>query len=611
MIDAFTELERSVRAALEVYSNVHRGSGHKSLASTRLYETARDVVLEHLGLAAGKWKVIFANRRRCEALQARLETADWRCVSSAEIGLALGVHALAVRKGRLPRAGGFEGGGGTARLIGPDWEVWIRGEGRFEPGTPGIVNVVAFARALKLVRRHGNDAFTPGPGDAKPAVDILRRDGLEGLSGVELLAALRRSVIGRGLPVPTRSGDRPFVNLDNSASTPSLEEVWEAARLTLRQDKETQAAIVREAKSVVADFLGAPEEAYDILFTSNTTEAIHLAAESLAASGSGGVVLNTLLEHNSNDLPWRGRSGFPLLRLDVDDEGFLDPERLEAALREHGGKPVRLVALSGASNVLGSFNDLPALCAVAHEWGAQVLVDGAQLIAHRACDMASWGVDWLAFSAHKAYAPFGTGVLAARKGLLHPSEVARASGEENAAGIAALAKSLALLKRVGMDVVQEEERELTVRALRGLGEIPKMRLFGVTDPDSPRFADKGGVVAFEIAGMIPFRTGRELAERRGVGVRVGCHCAHLLVKRMTRIPGWAEQFQRGLVTLLPFVNLPGVVRVSLGLENDAADVDALRETLADIAARKPLPRADMKKAMKEFEDGVVGRVYAS
>lgn len=610
MAEAFTELERSVRAALEVYSNVHRGSGHKSLVSTHLYEKARNVVLEHLGLPTTSWTVIFTNSRRCEVLKARLDAADFRCVTSAGIGLALGVHALAVRKGRLPYAGGFEGGGGTARLVGPDWEVWTRREGRFEPGTPGIVNVIAFARSLQLIDRHGADAFAPQPGDAIPASEILLRSALEGLSGIELLDALRRSVIGRGLPVPTRSGDRSFVNLDNGASTPALEEVWEAARLTLRQNKETQTAIVREARSVVSDFIGAPQEDYEILFTSNTTEAIHLAAESLAAAGQGGVILNTLLEHNSNDLPWRGASGWSLLRLDVDDEGFLAPERLEAALSEHRDKPVRLVALSGASNVLGSFNDISALCAVAHKWGSQVLVDGAQLIAHRACDMKSWGVDWLAFSAHKAYAPFGAGVLVARRGLLHTSEEARASGEENATGIAAMAKALVLLKRVGMDVLQKEERELTARTLRGLRHIPKLNLFGVTDPDSTRFAGKGGVIAFEVKGMIPFRTGRELAERRGVGVRVGCHCAHLLVKRMLRVPGWAEQIQRGLVTLLPFINLPGIVRVSLSLENDAADVDAFLETLADIAARKSLPKADMKKAMREFENSAVKRVYA-
>jgi selenocysteine lyase/cysteine desulfurase len=611
MTGAFAALERSVRAALEVYSNVHRGSGHKSQASTHLYERARAVVLEHLGLPPRDWTLVFTNRRRGEALKAHLDPGDWQGISSAELGLALGVHALAVRRGRLPRAGGFEGGGGTARLVGPGWVVWTRGAGRFEPGTPGIVNVVAFARALQLVREHGADAFTPGPGDAEQASDILLRDGLEALSGVPLLAALRSSVIGRGLAVPTRVGARPFVDLDNGASTPALEEVWAAAHRTLRQTGETQAEIVRMAGSVVADFLGAPAEAYDVVFTSNTTEAVHLAAQSLAASGPGGTVLNTLLEHNSNDLPWRDLPGWSLVRLDVDDGGFLDLETLEAALDAPRETPIRLVAISGASNVLGSFNDLAAICAVAHARGAQVLVDGAQVIAHRACDLAAWGVDWLAFSGHKAYAPFGTGVLVARKGLLRTSADDRASGEENAAGIAATTKALVLLRRTGMDVLEAEERALTARLLSGLQEIPKLRLFGVTDPASPDFARKGGVVAFEVKGMVPFRTGRELADRRGVGVRVGCHCAHLLVKRLLRVPRWAEQLQRGMVTVIPSLSLPGLVRVSLGIENDAADVDAFLETLTDIAARRPLPKAKMKKMKKDFVDRAAARVYGT
>lgn len=609
MLKAFLELEQSVRALLEVYSNVHRGSSQKSLATTHIYEKARAVVLECLGLPAGDWTVIFANRRRCEALKARIDAENYRVVSSGQIGLALGVYAVAVRKGKLPGAEAFEDGGGTARLTGPDWVVWTRGEGRFEPGTPSVANVVAFARALQLLKKYGKDAFSPSLGDNKTVSEILYCDAYENLSGYELLSALRRSVIGKGLPAPTRSGSTPYINLDNAASSSAFEETWETARRVLRQSKESQCDIVQDARRIIADFIGAPLDAYDVVFTSNTTESIHLAADSLFDSAKEGAILNTVLEHNSNDLPWRGRPGWSLLRLDVDDEGFIDINKLEAALSKQRARPIRLVSISGASNVLGSYNDISAVCATAHKWGAQVLVDGAQLAAHRVCEMAAWGADWLAFSAHKAYAPFGAGVLAARKGLLKISEEDRASGEENAAGIAAMAKSVLLLKRVGMDIIQTEERALTERALRGMRNIPNIRLFGVIDPDSLQFSNKGGVIAFDIKGMIPFRIGRELAERRGVGVRVGCHCAHLLVKRMLRVPRWAETLQRGMVTMIPFMNLPGVARVSFGVENDAADVDAFLETLAEIAARKPLPKADMKKAIKEFQDAAAARVY--
>ena len=139
--------------------------------------------------------------------------------------------------------------------------------------------------------------------------------------------------------------------------------------------------------------------------------------------------------------------------------------------------------MSGASNVLGVFNDLAEIGRIVHRYGARLLVDAAQLVAHRKVAMESSGIDYLAFSAHKAYAPFGTGVLVARKGLLSfsPAEMERirSSGEENVGGIAALGKALVLLQRIGLDVIQEEEQALTARALLGHGgESPASRSTG-------------------------------------------------------------------------------------------------------------------------------------
>ena len=186
------------------------------------------------------------------------------------------------------------------------------------------------------------------------AADILYRDDLTQLSGRALLDALRATLIGRGIRVPTAAGPRPFINLDNAASTPTFTPIWDAYRLALRQPEYVQQEIIREVRAIGAGFLGAPAADYDLLFTTNTTEAINLVAESLRREfepDGSMVVLNTLLEHNSNELPWRNLPGVTLLRLPIDDEGFVDPAELEAMLSAyneqggHGSQRIRLVAV--------------------------------------------------------------------------------------------------------------------------------------------------------------------------------------------------------------------------------------------------------------------------
>jgi selenocysteine lyase/cysteine desulfurase len=623
--EAFAELDRGVQAALETYSNVHRGSGHSSMASTRLYEQARQIVLETLRLSEKKYVVIFCTPRRAKTLQAQLEPWSYQSLSSQDIGLPLGLRALAVECKALPRGTPFQTGGGTTRLVAPDWVIWAKAPDKFEAGTPAIVNVIAFAAALRLIRRFGDDAFRGETAGERTAAEILYHDELEQYSGRELLDELRKTLIGRDLRVPTAEGVRPFINLDNAASTPTFKPIWDAARRTWREPGQVQQEIVDEVKSICAEVLGAPLADYDMIFTSNTTEAINLAAESLRNEPLPGfepVVLNTLLEHNSNELPWRAVPGCSLIRLPVDAEGFVDLHELETLLSaynekgQHGAKRIRLVAVSGASNVLGVFNDLAEISRIVHRYGARLLVDAAQLVAHRRVEMQECGIDYLAFSAHKVYAPFGSGVLLARKGLLRfsPAELdqIRSSGEENAGGIAALGKALLLLQRIGLDVIQEEEQALTARALRGMAQIPGLKIYGTGNPDSPRFARKGGVIAFDLGSILPSRVAGELAERGGIGVRYGCHCAHLLIKRLVGVPPLLERLQGVILTLFPRVSLPGVVRVSLGIENGEADIDTLIQVLGSIA-RQPRARVeghDVQRQMDNFAEAAAQKVYA-
>ena len=635
-VDVFGALERSVHAALETYSNVHRGSGQASMVTTHLYEQAGEIVLESLGLDKDKYVVIFSSPRGAEALKAKLKPGSYRSLTSQDTGLPLGLRALAVKRKALPKGAPLQTGGGTARLVAPGWVVWAKAPDRFEAGTPAITNVIAFAQALRLMQHFGKEAFQRVTPEERTAADILYHDSLESSSGRELLEALRQNLIGGGMRVPTKEGEQPFINLDNGASTPTFKPVWEAVCQTWRQPMQVQQEIVNEVKNVCADVLGAPQSAYDVIFTSNTTEAINLVAENLLnepRQGSSTVVLNTLLEHNSNELPWRSMRGLALLRLPVDAEGFVDLDELERQLcttnqkGQYGKKRIKLVTVSGASNVLGVFNDLAEISRIVHQYGARLLVDAAQLVAHRKVEMEACGIDYLAFSAHKVYAPFGCGALVARKGLLQFSpaemELINSSGEENAGGIAALGKALVLLRRVGLDLIQAEEQALTGRTLRGLARIAGLTIYGIKDPESPRFAQKGGVIVFGLKDILPKRVAKELAERGGIGVRYGCHCAHLLIKRLLNISPFLEQMQRVVLIVLPKVSLPGLVRVSLGIENSAEEVDRLIEVLGKISglprdesaslpalSRKNLPQTDIQKQMSEFVRTTARRVYS-
>jgi selenocysteine lyase/cysteine desulfurase len=614
-MNPFVEIERAVETALATYSNVHRGSGHHARVSTHLYEQAKAIVLACLGLDAKRHVVVFASPRRAAKLTLGLPSGSHHIVSSETLGLPLGLRALAVERRALPAGPPVETGGGTARLVSPGRVQWAHGADRFEAGTPAVTNAIALARALQLVSHHGPEVFRAAlpAAAAQPDAQI---DDWPGLAGKELLGKLRASLLGKGSMVPTSEGDQPYVNLDNAASTPTFEPIWNAVRRAWRLSKDAQRALIERSRLTCARAVGASLDSYELLFTANTTEAINLVADSLAGQSSPGVepvVVGTYLEHNSNDLPWWRVGKSPLLRLPVDSDGNIDLAALEALLREHNQTPARgagrivLVAVSGASNVLGVYPPLAEICRVAHRYGARVLVDGAQLVAHREVAVEDCGIDYLVFSGHKVYAPFGTGVLLARKGLLgfSPSEMAASvsSGEENVGGIAALAKALELLLRIGFDVIRAEEETLTRQTLQGLAALPSVQVLGTKDIGSPLFANKGGIVAFTVNRFIPSRVARELAERRGVGVRYGCHCAHLLVKRMLRVPGWAQRLQHIMLTVASGMSLPGVLRVSFGLQNTALDVDAFLGTLAQITKRSRYPRAHAQMTAFERKAG--------
>lgn len=594
--EVVAELERSIEAALETYSNVHRGSGQNSLVSTELFERSRLIVLQWLGLSEKQYTVIFCTPFRANQLTKLLGPGTFRTISSQEFDLPFGVVALAVKKNALPKGVPYQSGGGTVKIVSPDHVLWANAPDKFEAGTPAIINVIAFARALQLAKISSNDCFAGKFNQNISADQVLSSPEFDRLSGESLLKKIKASLLGKHLEVPTETGLRHYTNLDNGASTPTFQPVWEASRKTLSLSRENRANLIRVCQTRCLDFLDAPEKQFEIIFASNTSEAINIAAMNFAklqmGYGSSSVIVNSILEHNSNELPWRYVPDCSLIRVNVDGEGFIEIEKLKGLLKEyneqkkHGSQRIRLIAVSGASNVLGSFNDINLISSLAHKYGALILVDAAQLIAHRKISMVENQIDMLVFSAHKAYAPFGSGGLVIRKDLLKIEDSMtnrlRDSGNQNLMGIVALTKMLSLFQQIGMDVVEEDEKRLTERFLNQLSRLPGIKIYGVCDPSSPRLKDRSGVITLSFE-RIPFNlAANRLAEIGGIGVRSGCFCAHLLGKQLLGFSDWrAFLADIGFRVLPKFTKniIPGLVRISIGLENDEKDIDQVVNTI--------------------------------
>lgn len=594
--EAIAEIEKSAFSALETYSNVHRGHGQHSMVTTYLYEKARDIVLEYLHLNRKNYHVIFSSPRQSKTIMAVLKRESYFTLSSHDLGLSIGVRATAVKRNSLPHSIKFLSGGGTSRLVSPGRLTRAHIPERFEAGTPSIINIILFTKALKLCLQRGDDYIKKLSINPESTAKILYDDETLKLSGRELMNEVKNQVVGKDKTVPSIEGEIPFINFDNAATTPTFIPVWDAFRKSLKPDEQLKEDIISQVREICSNMLSAPQSSFDITFISNTTEALNLCAESLAkeTDNIAPVILSSLLEHSSNDLPWRDISHADIIRISTDKDGFLDLEQLEKILQEYNvsskyqGKRIKLVTLTGASNVLGVYNDLEKISKVVHSYDAKLLIDAAQMVAHRKIDMNSLDIDYMAFSAHKVYAPFGCGVLISKKGLLNfsPDEMQdiQIAGEENTAGIAALGKAILLLERIGMDTIETEERELTSHLLEGMGKIPGITIHGISDKDSDSFMSKGGVVAFSLKGMISFRIARELAQRGGIGVRAGCHCAHILVKHVLGIPPWAQKIQHIMLGLFPKLELPGITRVSLGIENSKQEIDEFLKVLNKISS---------------------------
>ncbi|MEX1059335.1 MAG: aminotransferase class V-fold PLP-dependent enzyme [Candidatus Saccharimonadales bacterium] len=404
-----------------------------------------------------------------------------------------------------------------------------------------------------------------------------------------------------------------YVNFDNAASTPALKEVLQVINdfipwySSVHRGTGFKSIVSTEAyekaRQTVADFFGANPRQHIVIFGKNSTEALNKLSYRLELSKKD-IVLVSLLEHHSNDLPWRRQAA--IKRIEIDRLGRLDERHLDELLRRYKGK-VKLVAITGGSNVSGHIPDIHRIAEKAHSYGAQILVDCAQLAPHHKIDIKSLEdpahLDYIVISAHKLYAPFGTGALIGRRDtfergapelcgggtidLVTTRRVEWASlpdrdeaGSPNVVGAVALAASLRFLSKVGIQNIARDEAELTAYALNKLSQIKGIEIFGDANPQS---ADKRlGVIPFKVEGLKHSLVAAILGTEWGIGVRSGCFCAHPYVTRLLNMN--KEEVDKFGYDVLhgDKSSMPGLVRISIGMYNTKEEVDYLSEALKAI-----------------------------
>jgi cysteine desulfurase/selenocysteine lyase len=299
------------------------------------------------------------------------------------------------------------------------------------------------------------------------------------------------------------------------------------------------------ARDKVAAFIHAPSRD-EVVFTKNASEALNLAANTLAwpgpfQVGPGDEVVITEMEHHSNIVPWQlltQRTGATLRWFGLTDEGRLDLSNLDEFITER----TKVVSLTWVSNMLGTINPVAEIAARAHEVGALVVVDASQAVPQLPVDVVASGADLLAFTGHKCVGPTGIGVLWGKRDVLDQLPPFLGGGEmietvtmerstyapiphKFEAGTPPIVEAIGLgaaldyLGHLGMDAVHAHEQAITAYALEALQTVPGLTVLGPLSA-----ADRGGAIAFELEGAHPHDVATVL-DTRGVAVRAGHHCA--------------------------------------------------------------------------------------
>ena len=373
---------------------------------------------------------------------------------------------------------------------------------------------------------------------------------------------------------------KPLIYLDSGATAQKPQQVleridWLNRHLNANIHRgvhllsEQSTELYEEARRRIADFIGAAEKE-EVVFTAGATASLNTVAYAWGDTfvGAGDNIVVSEMEHHSNLVPWQlvaQRRGAELRMLPIDDRGALRTDLLPTLIDER----TRVVAVTQASNTLGTRPDLRPVIEAAHAVGAVAVVDGCQGVVHGGVDVRALDCDFYAFSGHKLYGPTGIGVLYGKRELLErmppffgggdmvdrvtfarttyaPVPLKFEAGTANFIGAIGLGEAIRFLSRFDAAEIEAHETMLRQRAEERLSAIPGLRIYGET-------ADKCGIVSFNIEGAHHYDVGMIL-DKLGIAVRTGHHCAE---------------------PVMDHFGITGMCRVSLALYNTASEIDAL------------------------------------
>jgi len=422
----------------------------------------------------------------------------------------------------------------------------------------------------------------------------------------------RELILGVNKKVPLISGKSvTAINFDNAATTPPFKAVlkdianfapWYSSihrgegfksQLTTR--------FYDDSRNIVSKFVNADVN-NTVIYVKNSTEAFNKLSNLLYEPHKKNVILTTDMEHHSNDLPWRDK--FIVDYISIDTEGRLSLEDLEAKLNKYNNY-IKLVTITGASNITGYKNPIYDIAKLVHKFGSKLLVDGAQLIPHAPFLMNSenseYNIDFLIFSAHKMYAPFGIGVLIGPKNILdncepdlvgggtvdivthdfikwNESPQRHEAGSPNVIGSIALVSAIKVLNKIGMNNVEAIEKKLTTYAIAQLRNIPNLKIYC----DTSREVDRVSIIPFNIDGIHHSTVAKILSYEWGISVRSGCFCAQPYLVKLLNI---SSEFVHDRIAN-PDLYRPGMVRISFGLYNSFQEIDILAYALSKISLKR-------------------------